>query len=339
MGQNHEPPQARVMHIIAGYWLSRALYLAARLKLADCIGEVPESITGIAAATGTSPATLRRLMRALAAHGIFHEEEDGAFTHTPLSDALRSGRPDNLRAVSEALLGHDHYEAWGGIESCLVQDGPAFDRIFGMPIFRYYAEHPEQQALFAEAMSGLTAISNAGVLDSYRFPPFRMAIDVGGGHGSLLSALLDRQRDANGLLFDLPGVIADAEQGEFVRRHNGRLRTVGGDFFQHVPGGGDLYLLKSIVHDWDDASAVRILSNVRTAMAPNGRLAIVEMVLPGRNEPHVAPLMDLNMMVLTTGRERTEAEYATLLGKAGFRQERVVRSKGPYSVVEAAPIE
>jgi hypothetical protein len=332
------PPQAAIMHIIADYWLSRAVYLAARLKLADVIGNRRPALGAVAAATGTRPEALRRLLRALTAHGIFREEDDGTFSQTPLSKVLRSGIPGSMRAFAEVELGHDHYDSWRDAETCFTQPGTAFERIFSTPIWRYYAEHPELQALFGEAMTNLTAIANAAVLGSYQFDAFTTAVDVGGGHGSFLAAILGGNPTAKGVLFDLPSVIEDAAKGEFVTRQGDRIRLVGGDFFKQVPAGGDLYLLKFVLHDWGDEDSVRILTNIRSAIAPSGRLAVVEMVLPGRNEPHVGALMDLNMMVMTGGVERTEAEYADLLVRAGFALERIAGTKSPFSVIEAVPI-
>ena len=319
MTEPAHPPQAEIFHVIGGYWLSRAVYLAARLKLADAVGDGQAALADIAVATGTRPEELRRLLRALSAHGIFKEELGGGFSQTPISDVLRSGRPGGMRAIAEVELGHDHYESWRDIESCLRQGGTAFERLYGMPIFRYYSAHAELEAMFAEAMTNLTAIAHAGILGAYEFQGFRKAVDVGGGHGAFLAAILDRNPGAEGILFDLPSVVGDAAMGEHVGRHGGRLQTVGGDFFEGVPPGGDLYILKFILHDWNDGDSVRILGNIRKAIAPQGRLSIVELVLPQPNEPHIGPLMDLNMMVMTGGVQRATPEYGAILAKTGFR--------------------
>ena len=277
-------------------------------------------------------------MRALAANGIFHEEADGTFTQTPVSETLRSGRPGSMRAFAEVELGHDHYEAWGQVDTCFHQNGTAFERIFNMPVWRYYAEHPELEALFGEGMTNMTVLANAAILGDYTFPDFKEAVDVGGGYGSFLSAILDHHPTAKGTVYDLPTIAKEAGKSEFVKRHNARLKVEGGDFFKDVPAGGDLYLLKFIIHDWDDERSIAILSNVRKAIAPSGRLILVEMVLPKPNEPHVGTLLDLNMMVMTGGRERTEKGYADLLAKSGFRLGRVVPTKSPFSVIEATPV-
>jgi hypothetical protein len=336
--QHQAPPQAQVLHIIAGYWLSRSVYLAARLKLADAIGDGAATLADIAARTGTREDNLRRLMRALSAHGFFEETGTGAFAQTALSETLRSDRPGSMRAVAEAELGHDHYDSWRDIESCLVEGGTAFERVYGKPIWRYYAEHPETNALFGEAMTNLTAIANAAVLGGYQFAQFRRAVDVGGGHGSFLAAILDGRPHASATLFDIPSVIGDAAKAGFVDRHQGRLDLVGGDFFAEIPAGGDIYLLKFILHDWGDEDCCRILGNIRREIDPKGRLIVVEIVLPPMNEPHIGPLIDLNMMVMTGGAERTEGEYRDLLAKSGFRLDRVVATRSPFSVFEAAPV-
>jgi SAM-dependent methyltransferase len=336
--QHSVPPQAEILHIIGGYWLSRALYLAARLKLADAVGDQPTSLSAIAGGTGTRPKQLGRLMRALAAHGFFQDAGNEMFVQTPLSETLRSDRPGSMRAFAEAELGHDHYDSWRIAESCLREDGTAFERVYGMPVWRYYAEHSETNALFGEAMTNLTAIANAGILGDYHFAPFRHAVDVGGGHGSFLCAILDRHPDARGVLFDLPSVVADAAKAGFVTRHPTRLELVGGDFFKAMPADGDLYLLKFVLHDWDDQRSGDILNNIRRVIDPGGRLIVVEIVLPPMNEPHIGPLIDLNMMVMTGGAERTEAEYRDLLAKSRFRMDRVSATRSPFSVIEATPV-
>ena len=227
----------------------------------------------------------------------------------------RSGSPHGVLGAGPAFTAAP---VWGasvrrGVPVYLVQDIETW----------YYPDQPHV---------------HAAVLGSYQFGAFTSAVDVGGGHGSLLAAVLDGNQAATGTLFDLPSVIEDAARAEFITRLGDRIRPIGGDFFKEVPPGGDLYLLKFILHDWDDADSVRILINIRRAIAPGGRLAVVEMVLPGRNEPHIGPLTDLNMMVMTGGVERTAAEYGDLLAKAGFRLERVTATKSPFSVVEAVPI-
>jgi SAM-dependent methyltransferase len=336
--QNQVPPQSAVMHIIAGYWLSRTVYLAAKLKLADAVGGDGAMLADIAVKTGTRPAELARLMRALAAHGFFKREANGRFVQTPLSETLRTGTPGSMRGLAEAELGHDHYESWGSAESCLRQGGTAFERLYHKPVWRYYAENPAMEALFGEAMTNFTVIANGGILGSYAFKPTRKVVDVGGGYGQFLAPILDQQPDAKGVLFDLPTLIGDVKKKGVLARYGNRVEAADGDFFESVPADGDLYLLKFILHDWDAEHSVKILKNVRRAIADDGKLAVVEIVLPPHNEPHIGPLVDLNMMVMTGGNERSESEYRDLLAAAGFRLDRVVETKSPFSVIEASPV-
>ena len=335
--QQQTPPQSAVMHIIAGYWVSRTVYLAAKLKLADVVGDNGATLPDIAARTGTCPTELARLMRALASHGFFEREADGRFVQTPLSETLRTGTPGSMRGLAEAELGHDHYESWGDAESCLRQGGTAFERLYNMPVWRYYADNPATEALFGEAMTNFTTIANSGILGSYTFKATRKVVDVGGGYGQFLASILDQQPEANGVLFDLPTLIGDVARKDALTRYGNRVEVLGGDFFESVPIGGDLYLLKFILHDWDDDHSVKILRNVRRAIASDGKLAVVEIVLPPHNEPHIGPLIDLNMMVMTGGRERTKNEYRDLLAAAGFHLDQVVGTRSPFSVIEASP--
>ena len=257
--EHQAPPQSAIMHLIAGYWLSRAVYLAARLKLADAVGEKGATLGALAGATGTRPDRLQRLLRALASHGFFRQQADGTFVQTPLSQTLLSGAPGSMRALAEAELGHDHYEFLGRHRRLSAHRRHRLRASYGMPIWRYYAETPEAGALFGEAMTGLTAIANAGVLGSYKFDAFAKAVDVGGGHGSFLFAILEQQPSGKGILFDLPTVVAEVEKKRLSDRSDGRVEMIAGDFFQSVPAGGDLYLLKFILHDWDDEHAIKIL--------------------------------------------------------------------------------
>ena len=338
MDEHHAPPpQAVIMNAIAGFWLSRSVYLAARLRIADAVGD-GASLAAIAKATGTNPDAIARLMRALAANGIFHEEADGSFTQTPVSETLRSGRPGSMRAFAEVELGHDHYEAWGQVDTCFHQDGTAFERIFNMPVWRYYAEHPELEALFGEGMTNMTVLANAAILGDYTVPDFKEAVDVGGGYGSFLSAILDHHPTAKGTVYDLPTIAKEAGKSEFVKRHNARLKVEGGDFFKDVPAGGCLYLLKFIIHDWDDERSIAILSNVRKAIAPSGSLILVEMVFAQTQRAACRHASRPQHDGDDRRPRRTEKGYADLLAKSGFRLGRVVPTKSPFSVIEATPV-
>jgi hypothetical protein len=324
------------LRALGGFRLSRAVWLAARLRLADVIGDGAASAGELAAAGGTDTDAVERLMKALAAFGVFRCEPDGRFRQTPASEVLRSDHPRSQRAWIECLLGGEMFEAWGAIESSVRTGRPAFDARHGASWVEYYREHPDAAALFAEAMSATTNAFEAALLAADAFPSFWLAVDVGGSAGTLLRRLLERHPDARGVLFDLPDVIERLE-AERTDDLDGRLTTASGDFFQRVPEGGDLYLLKFILHDWDDERAVAILRRVREAVAPDGRIAVVETVLPDTPTEHPGWLFDLNMLTVTGGRERTAGAFAALLADAGCRVERVTPTASPLSVILAAP--
>jgi hypothetical protein len=325
-----ENPIETILHIGAGLWLSRALWAAARLRIADAVAETPRSVEEIAAETGTRPDMLRRLMNALAAAGIFAADGEGRFSHSELSGLLRADHPLSQRAFVESVFGHEHYAAWGEIEESLRSGTTAFDHHYGMPVFAYFSQHPEVAALFSEAMTSTTRLMEAVLLASYAPPPFRLAVDVGGSQGTLLAGLLDRHPEARGILFDLPDLVAQVRP----RLAGDRIEALGGDFFESVPEG-DLYLLKFILHDWTDDQCGTILKNLRAAIRPGGHVLIIENVLPETVSPHPGYLMDLNMMVMTGGRERTATEFGALLERSGFAPGKVTLTPGLLSVVEA----
>ena len=328
--------EAFALRILNGFRLSRAVWLAARLRLADLVGDGPAAAAELAAASETDADAVERLMRALAAFGVFRADADGRFLPTPTSDLLRSDHPRSQRAWIDCLLGGEMFAAWGDIESAVRTGRPSFDAVHGVSWVEYYREHEDAAALFADAMSATTRAFDEALLSADAFPPFSLAVDVGGSQGSLLRGLLERTPAASGMLFDLPEVIERrrAEQRDDL---DGRLSAVAGDFFARVPAGGDLYVLKFILHDWDDERAGAILRRVREAVDPGGRIAIVEAVLPDTPAEHTGWLFDLNMLAVTGGRERTGREFAALLEGAGCRIERITPTASPLSVIVCAP--
>ena len=331
--QVQENPIETILRIGAGLWQSRALWAAARLRIADAIGDAPASVEEIAAATGTRADMLGRLLNALAGAGFFARDEDGRFTHTDLSRLLRADHPLSQRSFVESVFGHEHYAAWGDIEESLRSGVTAFDHHYGMGVFDYFTEHPQVAALFSEAMTGTTRLMEAVLLASYTPPPFTLAVDIGGSQGTLLAGLLSRHPEGRGILFDLPDLVAQVRPN----LADDRIEAIGGDFFKSVPEG-DLYLLKLILHDWTDAQSEAILANIRKATRPGGHVAIIESVLPETPAPHPGYLMDLNMMVMTGGRERTASEFGALLDHTGFNVERVTLTPSLLSVVEAVAV-
>ena len=333
-----EKPEAQEFYIrvVNSFRLSRAVWLAAHFRLADIIGSGAASAVEIARASETHPGAMRRLLDALTAAGIFSNEGDGRYGLTAASDFLRSDHPKSQRGLLNVVLGGEHYAAWGALDTALRTGEPAFTASHGASWIDYYTAHPEAGRTFAEAMTGTTRAFEDAILEADPFPAFRFAVDVGGSQGSLLRKLLERNAEAKGVVFDLPEVIADWwPQG--LDKLRGRLTGVAGDFFEAVPKGGDLYLLKFILHDWDDERAEMILRQVRAAIASEGRAAIIETVLPPSPVPHPGWLMDLNMMAITGGQDRTASAYTDLLERSGWRIEQVVPTRSPLSVILASP--
>jgi hypothetical protein len=325
-----ENPIETILRIGGGLWQSRALWAAARLRIADGVGDAPATIEEIAGKTGTRPDMLERLLNALAAIGIFARGEDGLYAHSDLSLLLRSDHPLSQRAFVESVFGNEHYEGWGAIDQSVRTGETGFSRHYGADVFAYFTANPEAGQLFSEAMTGTTRLMEAVLLATYAPPPFSLAVDVGGSQGTLVAGLLGGAPEARGILFDLPDLI------ERVRPNlaNDRIEAIGGDFFKSVPEA-DLYLLKLILHDWTDAQSEAILANIRKAIRPGGHVVIIESILPETVQPHPGYFMDLNMMVMTGGRERKASEYGAMLEKTGFRLEKVVPTPTLLSVVEA----
>jgi ubiquinone/menaquinone biosynthesis C-methylase UbiE len=239
-----------------------------------------------------------------------------------------------MRSSAISELGEDHYDAWRDVLHSVTTGEIAFDHHFGMPVWQYYSENPEAGQTFNQSMTGITRSVEEAVIGSYDFSRFRTVVDVGGGHGSFLASILKVNPTANGVVFDAPQVVEGGPDRIRAQGLEGRCEAVGGDFFDSVPAGGDLYTLKWIIHDWDDARSVAILKNCHRAMSPGGRLLVVDAVISPRNEPSMNKFMDLNMLVMTGGRERTQEEFRDLLASAGFRLSRVIATPSPFSVIE-----
>jgi O-methyltransferase domain/Dimerisation domain len=328
------PPQAAMLQMISGFWISRAIYVAAKLGIADQLQDGQRTAEELAGATGTHPRSLYRVLRALAGVGVFAEDNDKRFRLTPLSETLRTDQPESLRAFAIAELGEDHYEAWGDLLHSVTTGEIAFDHVFKMPVFDYYAQHPENATIFNNAMTGMSLATNDAVLAGYDFSSIGKLVDVGGGHGSLVISILKANPRMKGVLFDAPPVVKGARQRIEDEGVADRCEVIAGDFFESVPAGADAYTLKWILHDWDEDRAVAILKNCHRAMAENAKLLLVEAVVPSGGGPHFGKFIDLNMLVMTGGRERTEEEYRRLLETSGFRLTRIIPTDSPMSVIE-----
>jgi hypothetical protein len=331
------PPSARMTDLIFGFWTAKAIRVAAILGVADHIEAGPKTAEELAGLVGAHGPSLHRLLRALASVGIFKEDDRRRFAPTPLGSTLRSGVPGSLRDTAISMLDDGHGRCWDDLLHSLRTGEIACDHVHGTNIWDYYAHHPEEERAFNGAMTGLSQMVGGAVVEAYDFSPFGKIVDVAGGQGSLLSQILRATPKARGVLFDAPRVVEGAGPNLEAAGVADRVERIGGDFFESVPAGGDLYTLKWIVHDWDDERSLAILKNCRRAMHPGARLLLVEAVIPPGNEPMWGKFLDLNMLVITGGKERTEREFAALLASAGLRLTRVIPTKSPVSIVEAEP--
>jgi hypothetical protein len=331
------PPHAQLIQMGTASWVSAVVYAAAKLGLADHLGAGPKSAVELAGATHTHAPTLHRLMRTLAGLGILTEQDAQRFALTPLGEALKSGAPGSARATLIAFCGPAFWHSWEEILYSLETGKTGFEKANGVPVFDYLAQHPAEASFFSEAMVGFHGAEPPAVARAYDFSGFGTVVDVGGATGNMLAAILSQHAAPRGVLFDRPHVVGDAPALLKARGVADRVTIEPGNFFETVPAGGDVYLLSHIIHDWDEDQCLTILGHCRKAIKPDGRLLIIETVLPPGDTPHQGKVQDMVMLVVPGGQERTEAEYQSLLSKAGFRLSRVMPTDSVVSVVEALP--
>lgn len=334
MPPSEMPPQAVLAQMGMGFIVSQATSVAARLYIADHLATGAKTIEELAAATETHEPSLFRLMRALTSVGVFQKDMDDRYSNTPVSELLRSDHPESMRGIIHLMGDREHWNAHGNLLEGVKTGGMAFEYTFGQPVFPYYAENPEPARVFDDAMTSFSSGIARAVAAAYDFSEARKIADIGGGHGILLSTVLAANSHARGILFDQPQVVAGA-------RLNGtadRTEIVSGDFFEEIPVAADLYLMKHIIHDWNDEQSLTILKNL-AASAPSGaKLLLIESIVEEEDVPSMSKVMDLNMLVMTGGKERTPTEYAQLLEKTGFKLTRVIPTPSPMQIVEAVRI-
>ena len=311
---------------------AQAVGVAAQLGLVDHLVQGPRTAAELAAATGTHAPSLYRLLRALASLDVLAEDAEGRFSSTPLGDTLRSGAPGSVRGP--VIMGTVPTMTLAAAEMLhTVQTGePAFDHVFGAPFFDYLTAHPDAGAIFNGGMAAFSELENPLIASAYDFPAGARVVDVGGGRGGFISAVLRAHPSVRGVLYDLPEVVRDAAAGAADR-----CETLGGSFFESVPGAADVYVVKRILHDWADETCVKILANVRRAMPAGGRVLAIDAVLAPSGMTDMNKVSDLLMMVVCPGRERTEDEFRDLYAAAGFRLTRVVSTPTSLSIVEGLP--
>lgn len=325
-------PSQDLLRMGFGFAAAQALHVAAELGVADLLHDGPKSVEDLAQATKTDAAALHRVLRLLAGEGVFHEEPVGRFAQTGLSSALRADAPGSPRDFIR-MINREAYAAWGQLLYSVQTGATAFEHVFGAPRFQWLANHPEQAALFQRAMIAASGAGNLEAAEAYDFAGCKRVVDVGGGHGQLLSAIVTGNPHLSGVLYDLPAGIEAARAG--VGGPLPRCDLVAGDFFENVPEGGDAYIMKKVIHDWDDGRAAAILDNCRRAMAPGGKVLVVETIVPPGNDPHPIKVMDVNMLAVTGGLERTRDQYERLFARARLRLARVIETRGPLSILEA----
>jgi hypothetical protein len=317
--------------------LSRAVCTIAELGIADQIDPgSPQAVESLAEARGCHERSLYRILRFLASHGIFQEIGKRQFDHTPLSHCLRSDAEGSFR--SAAQMGHRVYQAWDGLHHAAITGESGFNKVFGQPLFDYVGTHPDLAPIFDAAMPAIHGHETAAMLEAYDFSGIHFLADIGGGNGSLIGAVLRRYPKIRGLLFELSHVAERARESLKAYGLDGRCSVIEGNFFESVPGGADTYLFRHIIHDWNDEQSVQILSNCRKVIPKNGRVLIIEAVVPSGNKPSLAKDYDMVMLVFPGGIERTEEEYGLLLKQAGFQLSSVTPTTSVISAIVGKPI-
>lgn len=329
------PPQAQLIEMIMAQFVSRLVYIAARLRLPDYLAEKPRTAEELAALTQTHAPTLHRVLRTLASTGLFAEDKENRFTLQPLGEGLRSHTPGYAAALM--LAGEFVSRPLDHLLYSLQTGNNGFQKAFGMPVFEWLAGHPAEAELFSDTMVGFHGMEPAAVAAAYDFSDFQSIADIGGSTGNMLTTILGCHAGPHGILFDLPHVVRNAPGLIQQRGLTDRIRIEPGSFFEAFPSGADAYLLSHIIHDWSEEQCLSILKNCRRTIKPEGRLLLVEMVLPEGNQPHPSKMLDMVMLIASGGQERTEAEYGTLLAGAGFKLAKVVPTASPVSIVEAYP--
>lgn len=330
--------QSALIKMASATWISKSVYVAAKLSIADLLAEGAKTSTELASATQTDEASLFRLLRALASLGLFTEVEPQCFALTAMGHFLRSDIPDSLRGMA-ILHGEDDYKAWDCLLHSVQTGESAFEKMYDMPVFEYLKQNPESAKTFDAAMTSYSSTAIPAILSGYDFSDTRVLLDVGGGVGSLLTAILQTNPHLVGILYELPAVIDKATDFVANAEMSDRTQLIAGDFFDTIPSGADTCLLKHIIHNWDDEEAIAILTKCRKALPADGKLLLVEhIVLPG-DAPCFAKLFDISMLLWCEGgQERTESEYRNLLRRAGFEITSIIPTKTPLSMIEAMPL-
>ena len=340
-GAGGMPPQVKMLQMMNAYRLTQSISVAAKLGIADLVADGPKSSEELAQATGTHAPSLYRLLRAIASFGIFVEDENARFGLTPRAAILQSHVPGSIRSYAIVQGDEWHWRMWGEILYSVKTGEPAFDHIYGMEFQDFYDQNPDVAARFDAAMVGVLGMTDAAITTNYDFSAVGKVVEVGtgGGDGNLLSAILKKNPLVQGIFFDLPSRIPSAQRVIEAAGLHERCETVAGDLLQSFPSGGEAYIIKNLVHDYDDQRAIKLLKNCHEAIAENGKVLVVEMIVPPGNEPSLAKMVDVEALIMSAGAvERTEEQYRDLLSAAGFRLTKVISTRSPMSIIEAVAV-
>lgn len=336
--QRSAPPAAVMMELILNAWVAQAITTAADLGVADALAEGPLSGEQLADRVGADADALRRLMRALIGIGIFRQRGDGCYALTPLAETLRTNAPISMAGMARWVGSPQHREHWSHLTDAIRTGHPVVPALRGKPVFEYLSGEPGLAEIFNSAMTNVSEFAIVPLTAAYDFSALGTIVDVGGGHGRLLAAILQAAPNSRGVLFDLPEVVASAP--ELLRKYgvDDRVRIKRGSFFDSAPEGGDAYVLKNVIHDWAEEDAVRILRNVRAAARAGARLLLCEFVIPDHDRDFHGKWVDIEMLVVAGALERTADEYRRLFDQAGFRLNRIVDTVSPLSIIEAIAV-
>lgn len=333
VAQGLETQREKLLLLLSGEWVSRGIYVATKLEIADHLNPQSKTIEELAALTQSNPESLYRLLHMLAGFGIFEETSPFVFANTDASYLLAKSHPDSLNALS-LFYGEDIHKSWEELLASIQLGMPAFQLTFHQPVFNYFKANPARAALFQDAMKEKSIAVIKSALSTYDFSPFSSVYDIGGGYGQFMRALLQTHPHLYGTIFELPEVINTIKQ-QMPQLENAHCRLESGDFFNSVPKGGDIYLLKSVIHDWNDADSEKILKNCHVAMHENSRLLIVEVVLQPKDQSVYANCMDVLMLAITGGKERSLDSFKQMLERTGFTLEHVYPTSTEFSILEA----
>lgn len=331
------PPRIVMNQMLFGFVVTKAIHVAAKLGIADLISaHGPMTCSVLADKSGAHEESLHRLLRALASLGIFSKDEDGKYSLTPLSECLREDSPESVKAMALSV-GNVFYKAYDELLFSVKTGDSGFKKAVGVPVFEYLTNNAEEGKIFDRMMTDIHGGETAPMIDAYNFSEFKTIVDIGGGNGEVISAVLNKNTAAKGILFDLPEVIDRSKKSISASGLSDRCELASGNFFESVAKGGDAYIMRHILHDWNDADAITILTNCRKAMNPGGRILVVEAVIQEGNEPSPFKLLDLTMLLIG-GKERTRNQFENIFSKAGLKLNQIVPFQNDLSVVEGIAV-